>query len=90
MAKEFKPRSWQAEVPDLVKEYEAWDRNENGPAEIQTEPEEFSKGMVRRGTLDPNTGLGTGNSKQGTILNHNVRGFSERGKRNYEAIFGHP
>lgn len=89
MAKEFKPRDWAAPVQDLVKEYNAWDKAENSPLEVQTAPEEFSKGMVRRGTLDPNTGLATGNSKQGTILSANIRGFSKRGQDNYRAIFGH-
>jgi len=89
MANEFKPKTWQAEVPDLVKEYNAWDRAENGPAEVQTAPEEFSKSMVRRGVLCPETGRSTGNSKQGTILEANVRGYSPQGQENYRRIFGH-
>jgi len=89
MSKEFKPRSWAAPVQDIVKEYDAWDKAETSPLEVQTAPDEFSKSMVRRGVLDPETGLCTGSAKQSTILAGNIRGFSKRGQANYRAIFGH-
>lgn len=89
MTDEFKPSSWQQEPQDIAKEYEAWDREQTAPEDIPTEPEEFSKGMVRRGMLNPETGMPTGASKQSKILRDNARGFSPRGKQNYERIFGH-
>ena len=85
---EFKPSSWNQPVQDIVKEYEAYDRAETH-VEVQTAPEGISKSMVRRGVLDPRTGMPTGNSKQSKIRTDNTRGFSSRGKMNYEATFGH-
>ena len=86
---EFKPSSWSQPVQDIVKEYERFDAEETAAPEIQTAPEAVSQSMVRRGMLDPNTGLLTGNSKQSRILKSNCKGFSPRGKANYERIFGH-
>ena len=86
---EFKPSSWSQPVQDLVKEYDSWDKEQTAAPEIQTQPEEVSRSMVRRGVLDPMTGKLTGNSKQSRILRTNCSGFSEKGKQNYERIFGH-
>ncbi len=85
---EFKPDSWQAPVEDLVKEYEQHDAVET-ENEVQTQAESISKSMVRRGLLDPNTGYTIENSKASKITRDNAKGFSPRGKRNYERIFGH-
>ena len=86
---EFKPRSWAVPVQDLVKEYNAYEKA-NDYEEIQTAPEEISKSMVRRGIMNPMTGHLTGNSKASKVTRDNCSGFSTRGKRNYEQIFGHP
>lgn len=88
MTDEFKPSTWQQPVQDIVKEYDQFEKDQYSE-EIQTAPEEVSKSMVRRGMLDPMTGMLTGNSKQSKILGMNVAGFSSRGKENYERIFGH-
>ncbi len=85
---EFKPSTWAQPVQDIVKEYEQFEKNEVS-LDVQTKPEADSLGMVRRGLLDPRTGLLTGNSKQSHILGQNVRGYSEQGKQNYRQIFGH-
>ena len=87
---EFKPSTWSQPVQDIVKEYERHEKEDSALPEVQAAPEEVSKSMVRRGTLDPNTGLLTGCSKQSKILDSNCKGFSPKGKRNYEQIFGHP
>lgn len=84
----FKPNMQQHPL-DIAKDYDRFENDNNHKTDIQTKPEEFSKAMVRKGLLDPETGMHTGNSKQGHILMHNVRGYSEQGKRNYERIFGH-
>ena len=86
---DFKPSTWSQPVQDIVKEYDRWDTETTSMPEVQTQAEEVSLGMVRRGTLDPNTGLLTGNNKQSRILKSNCTGFSSRGKDNYERIFGH-
>ncbi len=85
----FEPSSWSQPVQDITKEYEAWDNEQTAAPEVQTAPEEVSKSMVRRGTLDPRTGMLTGNNKQSRILASNCQGYSEEGKQNYERIFGH-
>jgi len=85
---EFKPKSWSAHPVDLEKEYNQWDKERTDTPEIPTKPEEFSKAMVRRGTLDPETGLSTGVSKQGKILDNNIK-RSNKYKDNYEETFGH-
>lgn len=85
---EFKPSTWAQPATDIAKEYEAHDAAETH-IEQQTSPEEISKSMVRRGIIDPNTGMCTGNSKASKVSQDNVRGFSKRGKENYERIFGH-
>ena len=85
---EFKPSTWQQPVQDIVKEYEAKEAADTH-VEVQTQPEEISKSMVRRGLLDPNTGRPIENSKASKITSDNTRGFSVQGKKNYEATFGH-
>ena len=84
----FKPSTWAQPVQDIVKEYETFDKEEHHE-EILTAPEAISKSMVRRGILDPRTGLETGNSKAGKVTRDNTAGFSARGKMNYERTFGH-
>ncbi len=83
---DFKPSTWAQPVQDIVKEYEAHDASETYQEAPPEEPEAFSKGMVRRGVLDPVTGAYGGSSKQKHIL-----GFvpTKTFKDNYEAIFGH-
>ena len=61
---EFKPKSWAADPQDLAKEYNAWEAEKTALPEAPTKPEALSLSMVRRGVIDPNTGLPTGNSKQ--------------------------
>ncbi len=85
---DFNPSSWSQPVEDLVKEYNDYD-NQSTENEVQTQAEEISKSMVRRGLLDPNTGVPIQNSKQSKITRDNARGFSPIGKLNYERIFGH-
>lgn len=85
----FNPTSWSAPVPDLVKEYNTWDYEQHSPEPTQDKPEEFSKSLVRRGLLDPETGLSLENSKQGCIQKDNVQGYSLRGQEEYKRIFGH-
>lgn len=87
---EFKPSTWAQPAQDIAKEYNDWDKAQHAPEAIPDKPEGLSTSLVRRGIIDPNTGLSTGNSKQGKITMNNVMGFSEQGKRNYERIFGHP
>jgi len=88
---DFKPTTWAQPVQDIVKEYEQKDAEECAAPEIPTEPEEFSKSMVRRGVINSETGAynTTSSSKQGKILEGNIRGYSEQGKMNYERTFGH-
>jgi hypothetical protein len=64
MENEFKPSSWQQHPKDLAKEYERHDEAVHHMEATPDKPEEFSKRLVRRGVLDPETGLPTGNSKQ--------------------------
>jgi len=85
----FKPSSWSQDARDLAKEYDSWDKEQTAAPEIQTEPEEISKSMVRRGTMDARTGAMTGSMKQSKILRDNAKGFSPQGKLNYERTFGH-
>lgn len=85
---EFKPSTWQQPVQDIVKEYNEFDKAEHHQ-EVQTAPEDFSKSLVRRGLLNPMTGMPINNSKQRKITQDNARGFSPLGKANYERIFGH-
>ena len=89
MSDKFNPTSWAAPVEDLVKEYNTWDHDQHSPEPVQEKPEEFSKSIIRRGLMNPSTGMPIHNSKQGTILAQNIMGFSEQGKVNYESIFGH-
>jgi len=82
----FKPSSWQQDPRDLAKEYDAWERAETAPPEVQTKPEEVSLRMVRKGVIDPNTGLLTGNPKQSHISRFTP---SQRFQDNYERTFKH-
>ena len=83
---EFKPKSWGADPIDLAKEYTAWDNQETTIEDVPDKPEGFSMSLVRRGVIDPNTGLETGNSKQRHISRFTP---SERFQNNYTQIFGH-
>ena len=85
---EFKPSTWQQPAVDIATEYEAYDKADTAE-EVQTAPEEISKSMVRRGVMNPCTGGLLGNSKAMKVSRDNVRGYSTRGKENYEMIFGH-
>ena len=85
----FKPSTWAQPVQDIVKEYNAYDKEQTTVNEVPDKPESLSTSMVRRGGRDPLTGALTGNSKQRCVLAGNVSGFTEAGKRNYERIFGH-
>ncbi len=87
---DFKPSSYNQDPQDIAKEYDAWDKEQTAAPEVQTKAEAISTSMVRRGVMDPRTGLPTGLHKQGKILRDNAQGFSPRGKQNYEKIFGHP
>lgn len=83
---EFRPRSWAAHPKDLAKEYTAWEEAQTAPDPIPDKPEGLSLSLVRRGLIDPLTGLRTGNKKQEFISSWVP---SERFQRNYEGIFGH-
>ena len=85
---DFKPSTWAQPVQDIVKEYEAHDASETS-IEVQDKPEAISESMIRRGLLDPCTGALINNSKSNKITRDNARGFSPRGKMNYEETFGH-
>lgn len=85
---EFKPNMQQHPL-DIAKDYEKWENEQTAAEPIQDKPEEVSLSMVRRGVMDPRTGLLTGNSKQSHILKRNIAGFTPAGKDNYERIFGH-
>jgi len=84
---EFKPSTWAQPAQDIAKEYNEYDKADMH-LEVQTAPEEISKSMIRRGLLDPRTGAFLDNSKASKVSGDNVRGFSSRGKDNYERIFG--
>ena len=84
----FKPSTWAQPATDIAKEYEQYDKAET-EVEVQTAPEAISQSMVRRGVLDPNTGGMLHGTKSNKITEDNARGFSTRGKMNYERIFGH-
>jgi hypothetical protein len=81
---EFKPSSWAQHPKDLEKEYNAWDKAQTALPETPTEPEALSLSLVRRGVLDPNTGLPTGNSKQRHISAWTP---SQTFQKNYDRIF---
>lgn len=85
---EFKPSTWAQPAQDIAKEYIAYD-DADRHIEVQTQPEEISKSMVRRGLMNPETGGFIENSKSRKVSKDNVKGFSTRGKQNYEMIFGH-
>ena len=85
---DFKPSTWAQPVQDIAKEYDAYDKAETH-VEVQTKPEAISKSMVRRGIMNPLTGLLIGNSKGSKITRDNAEGFSPQGKLNYERTFGH-
>ena len=85
----FKP-NYQQHPIDIARDYEKWDAEQNAPEAIPDKPEEVSLRMVKRGVMDPRTGLLTGNSKQNHILTRNITGYTQVGKENYERIFGHP
>ena len=88
METEFKPKSWQAEVPDLVKEYEAFE-DAQMPEAPQTKPEEFAKAQVRKGILNPENGAymqDSSNSKQKHIRDWSP---SQTYKDSYEQTFKH-
>lgn len=80
----FKPNMNQ-DVQDIVKDLEKHEASEQ-PEAPQTKPEEWSKQMVRKGVLCPETGAYIHNSKQ-----MHIRNFSPSGtfKSNYERTFGH-
>jgi len=82
----FKPSTWAQDPIDIAKEFTAYEEAQVAPDEVQTAPEEFSKQLVRRGVLDPNTGLGTGNDKQRHLTNWQP---SISFKSSYERTFGH-
>lgn len=86
MESEFKPRSWGADPIDLEKEYNAWEAEQTAPDPVPDKPEALSTSLVRRGLIDPNTGLRTGNSKQEFI---SAWVPTERFQSNYEQTFGH-
>jgi hypothetical protein len=83
---EFKPRSWGADPIDLEKEYNAWEDAQTAQESPPDKPEGLSTSLVRRGLIDPNTGLRTGNKKQEFISSWTP---SETFQQNYQAVFGH-
>lgn len=83
--KEFKPSSWQQEPQDLAREFIAHEAAETAPEEQQTAPEEFSKRLVRKGVLNAQTGMHTGNSKQRHMTAWQPNNAY---KYNYERTFG--
>lgn len=83
---EFRPKSWAAHPIDLAKEYNAWEADQTAQESPPDKPEALSTSLVRRGLIDPLTGLRTGNSKQAYISRWAP---SEQFKKNYEAVFGH-
>jgi len=60
----WKPSSWAKDPKDLAEEYNRWDHEQNSAEAVPDKPEEFNQQLVRRGVIDPMTGLATGNSKQ--------------------------
>lgn len=88
MDKQWEPSTWQQPVQDIVKEYEQHEADEMH-IEEQTEPDQISRSMVRRGVLDVNTGMLKDYSKAHKVTTDNVRGYTPQGKKNYERIFGH-
>jgi len=82
----FKPSTWQQDPQDLAKEFINYEEALTAPEEIQTAPEEFSKRLVRKGVLDPLTGLATGHSKQKHLTAWQPSGNY---KSSYERTFGH-
>jgi hypothetical protein len=85
-AEKFKPRSWGSHPIDLAKEYTAWEEAQTAPEAVPDKPEALSTSLVRRGLIDPLTGLRTGNSKQEHISRWTP---SERFQHNYKEVFGH-
>jgi hypothetical protein len=84
MTQEFRPSSYQAEVPDLVKEYQKWD-NDRTNIDVPTGPDPLALKMVREGRLNSQTGAVKGLSpKARTILMFQP---SEQYKKNYDKIF---
>jgi len=65
---EFKPNMQQHPI-DIAKDYNEHEAAEQHMEATPDEPEEFSKKLVRRGVIDPRTGLPTGNSKQQHLSN---------------------
>lgn len=82
----FKPSSWAQPVQDLEKEYNAWEEAQTAQEATPEKPEALSTSLVRRGLIDPNTGLRTGNKKQEFISRWTP---SKTFQRNYEQAFGH-
>ena len=79
----FKPKSWQAEVPDLVKEYEAWDK-ERTEVKVQDKPDSLDLKLVRTGRLNRKTGAYTPrSSKAQCVANFSP---SKRFCNNYDKI----
>jgi hypothetical protein len=83
---EFRPRSWAAHPIDLAKEYTAWEDSQTAQETLPDKPEALSTSLVKRGIIDPLTGLRTGNSKQEHISRWVP---TDTFKHNYEAVFGH-
>jgi hypothetical protein len=82
----FRPKSWGAHPKDLAKEYTAWEDAQTAQEATPDKPDSLSISLVKRGLIDPLTGLRTGNSKQEHISRWTP---SEQFKTNYERAFGH-
>jgi len=67
MGTRFKPKSWQRPVQDLVKEYDAWDTEQNREPDDQGLITKDNTRLVQQGKLNPNTGSYGLSSKARTI-----------------------
>lgn len=79
----FKPKSWQAEVPDLVKEYNTWDKNRT-ENKIQDKPDSLDLKLVEQGRLNRKTGAYTERSSKAQCIGSFIP--SKKYCNNYNSI----
>lgn len=81
---EFKPSSYQAEVQDIVKEYDAWDEEQTRPDVTQEEVQAQNSLLVAKGRLDPRTGVEIPVSSKARVISRFIP--SSRFKKNFDGI----
>lgn len=81
---EFKPSSYQAEVQDIVKEYDAWDEAQTRPDVTQEEVQAQNSLLVAKGRLDPRTGVEIPVSSKARVISRFIP--SSRFKKNFDGI----